>query len=371
MSQLEPFSSEEMAARLDSIRTQMAESQLDALITSNAANVRYATGFRGEPRTLFLTANSATLFTSYRTLPWAHEQTQAVQSQVELNESSSPLEEIKKRLAGNPLKIGVDRTLTHSSFQTLAKEFTPHQLTPSTAIEHVRRTKSPVEIELLIKSQRLNEEIFEAVLPQITPAITERAVQGLILSEIAQREQVDSYSFPPIVATAGNAWEIHHLPDLTVLQKGDLVLLDLGVIYQGYASDMTRTITLGPASSQQKEIHALVGQAQEAAIAGMRPGTTTHEIDALARDIITKAGYERGFTHGLGHSIGLETHDPGPNLSPKSPAEKLVPGMAFTVEPGTYLEDAFGVRTEDVIIITEDGHTNITQQPKNLLEIPC
>lgn len=369
MLNLPPFSAHEMRERLSRIRAEMVSLGLEALVTTNQANVRYATGFRGEPHILLLTEDEAVLYTSFRTLPWAQQQTQEIQCEIELNTTAPPYKDIAQRLANKNLKIGVDHTLSHSSFIKLEGQFLSHKLIPNNAIERARRIKSAAEIKLLKQSQRTNESVFSAVLEKITPGMSERAVQGMILSEIAQREEVDGYSFAPIVAAGGNAWEIHHLPDETKIQRDDMVLLDLGVIYQGYASDMTRTVCMGKSTPQMREIYNTVRQAQEAAIDTMRPGTSTHEVDNAARDIITRAGHGRSFTHGLGHSIGLDTHDPGLNLSPFQPNETLVAGMAFTVEPGIYLENAFGVRTEDVVIVTEDGRTNITSQDKNLIEL--
>ena len=372
MSSSHSFSAHEMSQRLTKVRAQLHTSGLDALFTQNQANIRYLTGFRGEPHTLFLTQDEAILYTSFRTLPWAQEQTQILGSTLQLS-TAPALEETAKRLAGgsqSPLTLGVDRTLSHLAFLSLEKTLLNHHLVPASPIEQVRRCKSPAEIELLTHSQRLNEAIFEAVIPQIQLGMTERAVQGLFLTEMARREEVDRASFAPIVATGRNAWEIHHLPDNTVIQNNNLLLLDLGVIYQGYASDMTRTIALGHPTEHMREVYATITQAQEAAIASMRPGASTHAVDAAAREVITQAGHGKGFTHGLGHSIGLETHDPGLNLSPFTNDETLVPGMAFTVEPGTYFKDGFGVRTEDVLIVTKDSPLNITQQPKDLLELP-
>lgn len=369
MPHLQPFSSQEMSDRLRRIRTEMLSLGLDTLVTSNQANIRYATEFRGEPHTLLLTQDQAVLYTSYRTLPWAKEQTQVTQSHLELSTTATPWEDIAQRLAHQKQQIGVDHTLDHLTFLKRKEQLSTHQLLPCDPIERTRRLKSASEIKLLEQSQRINESIFSAVLPAITPGMSERVVQGLILAEIAKREEVDNYAFAPIVAAGGNAWEIHHLPDDTLIQRDDMLLLDLGIVYQGYASDMTRTVCMGAATPQMHEVYDTVRAAQEAAIASMRPGSDTREIDQIARTIITHAGHGKSFTHGLGHSIGLETHDPGLALSPSSSNEILAAGMAFTVEPGIYLEEAFGVRTEDVIIITEQGHTNITQQKKDLIEL--
>lgn len=369
MTSSHPFSASEYSERLRRIRLEMATLGLGSVITSNQANIRYVTGFRGEPHTLLVTETEAILYTSFRTLPWAEQQTFGMGSQLELSTVEPPLRDIALRLDPRGGTVAVDRTVSHLAFRELQGYLPGIELTPCGPIERVRGLKSPAEVALLERSQRLNEEIFAAVLPQIAPGMSERAVQGVILSEIAKREEVDGYSFTPIVAAGGNAWEIHHLPDLTEIQRHDMLLLDLGVIYQGYASDMTRTICMGKATSPMREVYETVRRAQEEAIASMRPGIGTHAVDQVAREIIIQAGHGRSFTHGLGHSIGLQTHDPGLNLSTAGPDELLAVGMAFTVEPGIYLPAAFGVRIEDVVVVTEGGNKNITQYPKSLIEL--
>ena len=363
------FSPQEMADRLARIRMNMEERGLEALVTQNQVNIRYATGFRGEPHTLLLTAEHAVLYTSYRTLPWAEAQTQASKNYLELSTSAKPYDDIAQRLQGTSRNVGVDQSLSHTVFLKLETQLSPHRLQPCSEIEVARRVKSSAEIEIMKQSQRINEEIFNASVQQIRPGMSEREVQGIMLKEIAAREDVDGYSFTPIVAAGGNAWEIHHLPDYTKIQADDMLLLDLGVFYKGYASDMTRTICMGKATEFMQEIYQTIGEAQTQAIASMCPGAKTHDIDQAARDIITAAGYSKTFTHGLGHSIGLETHDPGLNLSPFTSNEILSPGMAFTVEPGIYLENSFGVRTEDIVIITENGNDNITAQTHQMIEL--
>ena len=362
------FSTLEMSNRVAKIRQKMAEDDVDALIITNEANVRYLTGFRGEPRTVLITDESLVLYTSYRTLPWAEKQCSSLVDTIELVVASSPLTEIQKRLKP-ALKIGTDHGITYRAIQGLQKQFPAHQVEPCAIIEEVRRIKSPAEISLMQQSQVLNEEIFRATLPLITLGMTERAVQGLMLAQMASNELVERYSFEPIVAFGPNAWEIHHLPDDTPISEEQMLLLDLGVFHQGYASDMTRTTCLGKATDQMHEVYEIVKKAQTAAIAAMRPGVTTHEIDRIAREIISEAGYARGFTHGLGHSIGLETHDPGLNLSQSTPETALEKGMVFTVEPGIYLEDGFGVRTEDVVVVTADGTQRLTREPLDLIEL--
>lgn len=357
------FSAKEMRTRLSRIREEMVRSDVQALISEDPANVRYASGFRGEPHTLFITADEIVLFTSFRSITWAEDQTRGI----ELSTNLDSLAEIQRRLPSQRgLTIGLDSSISYSRYSRLQGQLAQYNLRPSSVIENVRRIKSPAEIDLLEKSQRLNESIFSSILPKITPGMTERAVQGLILAEIAQNELLDGYSFSPIVASMGNAWEIHHQPNLTKIRKGDMVILDMGVIYQGYCSDMTRTICLGEPSDAMREIYDIVGIAQRAAIKHIRTGVGSRELDEVARSIIRDVGYGDVFTHGLGHSIGLETHDPALALSSRAENIILEPGMALTIEPGIYLENAFGVRTEDVVIVQQAGCKNITRTSQDL-----
>jgi Xaa-Pro aminopeptidase len=347
----------------------MEQLELDAVVSTNPANVRYLTGFKGEPRTLLITANELLLVTHLRTLPWAEAQTKALDPHLEIQTSTKPAELISNRLSNHSFKIGIDAGTSHAALQGWRETLAPHTIDPHTVIEHVRQIKSPAEVALMEKSQRLNEAILAAVLPQIRPHMNERGVQGLILSEMAKQEAIDAYSFTPIVATGPSCWEIHHLPDHTVIGNNQMLLIDLGVMHQGYASDMTRTVCLGKASDEMKEIHSLVGAALEAAIEGAVPGRSNREIDRIARGIISEAGHGEVFTHGLGHQIGLETHDPAPPLSQGAPEISLESGMVFTIEPGVYHKEQFGVRTEDVIVITDGRPRNLTRPSHELLEL--
>ena len=364
------FARLEMTNRIARVREQMGELGLRALLVTDAANVRYLTGFRGEPRRVLLTEDRLVLSTSFRTLPWAERQCAVLGDAIELKVEADPLGDMEKML-GSDWRLGVDVGISHCALLDLQKQFSFCELIPSGVIEEVRRVKSAAEVALMEESQVLNEAIFQAVLPRIRVGMSERAVQGLILAEMAGNELVDRYSFIPIVASGGNAWEIHHLPDDTVITNDQMLLIDLGVFYEGYASDMTRTVCLGKARDEMREVYGIVHDAQAAAIEAMRPGVSTHEVDRIARTIISEAGYGRGFTHGLGHSIGLETHDPGLNLSQSVPDVMLEEGMVFTVEPGIYLEEGFGIRTEDVVVVTEKGNRRITQESLDLIELSC
>jgi Xaa-Pro aminopeptidase len=369
MSQANLFSVQEIQARISRIRQKMKSLEIDAVISSDASNVRYTTGFKGEPRTLLILLDSIVLYTSFRTISWACQQTRPLEESLELSTKPAPAKEIKKRLPAIPLKIAIDQSITAAALFQWQKQLAPHQVESHHVIETIRQTKSPAEIAIMQQSQQLNEEIFNAILPQIHPGMTERGIQGLILSEMATREEIEGYSFNPIVACGPGCWEIHHLPDPTVTRPGDLLLIDHGIFHQGYASDMTRVVCLGEPSAEMREVHQIVNSARQAAIDATRPGVTSHELDRIARDIIEASGHGKTFTHGLGHSIGLQTHDPGLNLSQNTPEVTLEPGMALTIEPGIYLENQFGIRIEDTIIVTPEGSKNLTSQQTEIIEL--
>ncbi len=363
MEKMRGFTPEEMIARLNRVRALMAADSVDALISSDAPSVRYLSGFRGEPAILLVTQDEVVLYTSFRSISWAERQT----SGIELSVEPEPLAEISRRIGGRSRTVGVDSGIRHAHLRGLREKLGDHRLMPSAVIDLARRIKSAGEIELMRRSQCFNEGIFNAVLPGIRAGMTERGVQGLILAEIAANEELDGYAFSPIVAAGANAWEIHHRPDATPLRPGDMVILDLGVIFRGYASDMTRTVCLGEPTPFMREVHDLVAEAQSRACAEIRSGVSSRVVDAAARDVIRAAGHDRGFTHGLGHSIGLEVHDPGPTLSPSGPDIALETGMALTIEPGVYLEGQFGVRIEDTIVVQESGFKNLTCQSRELI----
>jgi Xaa-Pro aminopeptidase len=358
-----------MQMRISRIREKMQSLELDAVIACDAANVRYTTGFKGEPRTLLILPDELFLYTSFRTISWAREQTLALQDSLELSTAPSPVQELKNRLPAAPLKIAIDQSISATALASWQKQLAPHQVEPHPVIETIRQTKSDAEISLMQESQQINEAIFNAVLPQIRPGMTERGIQGIILSEMAIREEIEGYSFTPIVACGPGCWEIHHLPDQTATRPGDLLLIDHGIFYKGYASDMTRVVCLGEPSSEMIEVHQVVNAARQAAIDAARPGVTNHDLDRIARAIIEASGHGKTFTHGLGHSIGLQTHDPGLNLSKNTPEVSLKPGMSLTIEPGIYLENKFGIRIEDTIVINPDGAKNLSSQTPEILEI--
>ena len=205
------------------------------------------------------------------------------------------------------------------------------------------------------------------VLQRLEPGLTERQVARMV--ELYLIEHADGTSFPSIVASGPNASVPHAVPSDRRIQEGEVLKIDIGARASGYCSDMTRTVCLGqPRDQRLVELHALVLEAQQHAERELRPGMTGREGDSLARDVIARAGYGQAFTHGLGHGIGLEVHEP-PWVSQSRGDEVLRPGMVFSVEPGVYLPGWGGVRIEDLVVLEPDGARVLCRSPKDLVVV--
>ncbi len=223
----------------------------------------------------------------------------------------------------------------------------------SLAVDAARSIKDAEEQELMRKASALNDEAMGWLAAQVREGVTERAIAEALLGEY-RRLGSDGYSFDPIVSFGANAADPHHEPDDTPFVPGQTVLFDVGCLWNGYCSDMTRTFFTAEPTARQLEVYETVRKANEAAAALVKPGVEFAQIDTTARDLITKAGYGEYFTHRLGHQIGLQVHEPGDVSS--SNHDRVQPGQIFSIEPGIYLEGDLGVRIEDLCLVTEDGH---------------
>lgn len=220
------------------------------------------------------------------------------------------------------------------------------------AIAGARARKDAREQELMRSSSAINDEVMSLLPGLLHTGVTEREVAAQILSLYRQRG-CSGFSFEPIVSFGANAADPHHMPDDTQLREDMVVLFDIGGRYQGYCSDMTRTYFWGAGDEEARRIHDIVRRANEAAEALVAPGVRFCDIDRAAREVIEQAGYGAQFTHRLGHSIGLQDHEPGDVSAVNEDA--VEPGMTFSIEPGIYLPGHAGVRIEDLVLVTEDG----------------
>ena len=232
------------------------------------------------------------------------------------------------------------------------------------ALESMRTIKSEKEIEKIKIAQEISQETFLRTLPMIKEGITERDI-ALELEIFMKKNGAESAAFDLIVASGKNSSLPHAEPTNKPVRKGDLLTIDMGAIFEGYNSDMTRTIAVGEVSDEQREVYNIVLAAQESALNVLASGISAKEVDDAARKIINRAGYKDCFGHAVGHGVGLEIHEK-PSLSPKSNFT-LKPYMVVTIEPGIYIRGKFGVRIEDMVLITDNGFKNLTSLEKNLI----
>ena len=231
-------------------------------------------------------------------------------------------------------------------------------------ISGFRGTKESWEVDLMVKAQEITDKAFSEVITRIKPGMSELELQAELIYCLYKNGGT-GLAFDPIVVSGPNTSLPHGVAGERIIQEGDFVTMDFGASYRGYCSDMTRTVAVGYATEEMKKIYDTVLQAQLAGIAATKAGVPGCEVDAAARNVIAAAGYGDYFGHGYGHSLGLEVHEsPSPNARNTEP---LPAGALCSAEPGIYLPGKFGVRIEDVTIVTEEGSINITKSPKNLI----
>jgi Xaa-Pro dipeptidase len=237
----------------------------------------------------------------------------------------------------------------------------------SGVFEALRVTKEPTEVESMRRSAKVAQRGLDAMLARVRAGVTERELAGELVLQMLRAGSDTELPFPPNVSFGPNSALPHHLPTDRVLRAGDLLLIDWGARVGGYASDLTRVFAFGEVVAELRRVHALVLEAQRAAVDAIRPGVTCAEVDRAARSVIERAGHGPHFLHRTGHGLGLEAHEP-PWIRSDSP-DQLQPGMTFTVEPGVYLAGLGGMRIEDNVAVTPDGSEILTDFPRELTQV--
>lgn len=254
--------------------------------------------------------------------------------------------------------------LTAGELQSYEKQLNAKLVPFNEKIYGFRAQKEPWELELMKKAQTITDKAFSEVLTRIKVGMTELELQAELIY-CMYKNGGTGLAFDPIVVSGPNTSMPHGVAGERKIQEGDFITMDFGAAYMGYCSDMTRTVAVGYATEEMKKVYNVVLEAQKAAIAATRAGVIGKEIDGIARKIIADAGYGDYFGHGYGHSLGLEIHE-APNLNTRN--DQPMPAYAVcSAEPGIYLPGKFGVRIEDVTILTEDGNIDITGSPKELI----
>lgn len=339
---------------------------MDALLVTNEKNQRYLTSFNYTDGIVIVTKGKSYCLADSRYIEAAKAEVNEDFEVVLLGGNRKDLI-VSILEAENVKTIGYeDASLTCEALTRYSKMLDEYKLVPAgRIIECLREIKDAEEIGKIIKAQRIAEDAFLHILDFITPDKTEIDV-ALELEFYMRSHGAEDKSFDTI-AVSGSASSLPHgVPRNVKLEKG-FFTMDFGALYEGYCSDMTRTVVLGKADDEMKKIYNTVLTAQLAAIEKLAVGVTGKETDKVARDIIYGAGYEGCFGHGLGHGVGMDIHE-----APSNSAAGIKPfeiGHVITVEPGIYIEGKYGVRIEDMVIFDENGAQNITKSPKNLIEL--
>lgn len=340
---------------------------IDAVLISNGNNMRYISGFAGETGYLYISEKHHMVITDFRYTYQAEAEAEGYE--IVTIGSGGYEEAINDILRTDNVKhLGFEAMdMLYSKYQELKDKLLVDELLPvKDEITRLRRVKTPKELEYIKQAESIGDKVFSEILTFIKPGMTELEVAARIeyLLKLYGGERL---SFPAIVASGINSSMPHAVPGKKKIENGDFLTMDFGCVYEGYCSDMTRTIVIGKASDKQKEIYNKVLEAQLAALEVIRAGIKGKDVDKVARDIIYQAGYEGCFGHGLGHSVGLFIHEE-PRFS-TSEEDIIEPGMAITVEPGIYVRGFGGVRIEDLVVVTEDGYENYTYSDKSLIEL--
>ena len=334
-----------------------------AALIMSPANRFYLTGFRSSAGYVVVTPENAVFLTDFRYFEKAKSVIKACET-VMLTKFSEQV----KTIIGNAEKLYIETDVVSvSQFSDFAASLgvkISDDKKLSRLLGLMRSIKTKEEIDNIKAAQKITDDTFQYILPRITSGRTECEIM-LDMEFFMRKSGSEGVAFDFIVVSGKNSSLPHGVPTDKRIEKGDFITMDFGAVVNGYRSDMTRTVAVGSASEEQKTVYNTVLKAQLAAIEAARTGVICKEVDKIARDIIGAAGYNGCFGHGLGHSVGLDIHEnPSFNMRDETPLEE---GMVITVEPGIYIENKFGVRIEDMIIITENGNENITKSPKELI----
>ena len=361
-------------ARAERLAAAAREHGVDLLLVTSLVNVRWLTGFTGSNALAILGASGdapARIFLSdFRYTAQVQEQVPPTWDRREAAQEliGPALAEHLPALDGSDRpRVGFDdRTVTVHQLERIGEAIGERaELVPAGGlVERLREIKDAGEVSRIREAARLADAALTEVLARGVVGRTEAQV-ALDLEVAMRRHGAEAISFPPIVASGAHGALPHAEPRPVPIERDVLVTFDWGAQLEGYCSDCTRTFATGEVGEEQRAAYALVLEAQVAALAAVRPGPTGRELDAVARDVIAAGGLGDAFGHGLGHGVGLEIHE-GPRLSRLAPEEPLAEGMVVTIEPGVYLPGRFGLRIEDLAVITAMGSDVLNTLPKDL-----
>lgn len=361
-----------MSQKWNTIEAAMKKENWDAVLITDPKHVYYVTGFACEPHERFLGVVLVRGEQPVLIVPELDADKAAAVSSVKQiathSDTDNPYVILKAHLPASVKTLGIEKShLSVQRFETMQAELGSLQYADiGSVLQSMRIIKSDEELDRLQAAVDCIETVLGNVVQRVRIGMTEAEVVAELEYEM-KKQGAEGPSFSTMVLAGENAALPHGVPGSRVIREGDLLLFDLGVYVDGYASDITRTFAVGEVSDELKKIYQTVLEANEAAIAAVRPGVSFGSLDHAARQVITDGGYGPYFTHRLGHGLGIDVHEyPSVNASNE---ELLQPGVVFTIEPGIYVPNVGGVRIEDDVVVTEDGVRVLTSFPKELTVI--
>jgi Xaa-Pro aminopeptidase len=351
--------------RLIKLQKKIKNHDIEALLITNRRNCYYISCFTGTSGVVLVTPNDAFLITDFRYLSQVREQAPDFKVIEHIgNQMFSEVGNTCRRLGITELSFETNH-MTFAEHEELKQQLDNIALVPSSDfIEKIRGQKDENELSYIQKAIQIAEDSFKQLLTELSPGMKENQI-ALRLEWLMRERGASGLSFDMIVASGTRSALPHGVASTKAIAEGEMVTFDFGCYYQGYASDITRTIAIGSCSEKQREIYEVVRVANEKTISGLSVGMRASDADAIARNYISQAGFGDCFGHGTGHGIGLDIHE-FPRLGISS-EDTLEPGMIVTVEPGIYIKDQFGVRIEDDVLITSEGYKVLTSLSKELI----
>ena len=348
--------------RIGKLRNLLRESDLSGIFVKGLPSIRYFTGFSGDDSLLFVDEERVIIFTDSRYTLQAKNQA----AECMITECHDGLWQEAAKLRFSSKRIGFDGDhFTYREFQCLISQLGEIE-SQSVDLVGLRSIKDSDELLLLRKAVAISDIAFEAVLPKLHAGMSEIEAAAMLEYEMRHHGS-EKTAFPTIVASGKRSALPHGIATSKIIEQGDFVTFDFGAVYQGYHSDITRTIAMGKASAWQREIYDIVYEAQRLGVANAKAGISGVALDSIVREYIKSKGYGDYFGHGLGHGVGLEIHELP--VASKRGIATLETNMVVTIEPGIYIPGKGGVRIEDTIVIASEGCDILTGVNKQLLEI--
>jgi Xaa-Pro aminopeptidase len=359
--------------RQERLRVDLSDMRLDALVVTHLPNIRYLCGFTGSTGVLVVTPRKSAFFTDGRYAEQASEEVKGAKIVIDrrpaLVAAAEWLGKEKRKSRSRGVQaLGIEESLTVGARKKFADALPGGfrmRIAPS-LVENWRTIKDSDEIRLIRAAVDLGCSLFKTACQTIRAGVTETAVAAEMEYE-ARMRGASAMSFDTIIAAGERSALPHGRASEARIPANGFVVCDFGVILAGYCSDMTRTLHVGPVSEEEARLYGAVLEAQLAAVDVVQPGVTTGEVDQAARKVLQKAGLGRYFTHSTGHGVGIEIHE-----APKVAADQnveLEPGMVITIEPGAYVPGAWGVRIEDMVLVTDGGCEVLTNTSKELITV--